>query len=292
MRKIKTFCLSLLGEFIKFLFDMGILKPVEGINKEENRNERIIVSLTSYGRRVSKILPYTIFSLLFQTKKPDMIIVWLDNEHWNDENLPKKLLDLKKYGLTIRFCDDLGSYKKLIPALHDFPDDIIITCDDDVYYTRNMVERLVLEYEKNPTSVHVHRAHHITFTKTGSLEEYNNWKHEVSRENNHLVFATGVGGCLYKKSLLYKDVCNKELFLKLAPKADDVWFYFMELLEHTSCSVLQKQGEVFIPLDGFYQFFHSGARLTSSNCFESQNDVQIQSVMNYYNVSSKDLQAW
>ena len=55
--------------------------------------------MTSYGRRVAAVLPYTIISLLRQTYKPDRIVLWLDDEHWNDNNLPALLKRLKAHAL-------------------------------------------------------------------------------------------------------------------------------------------------------------------------------------------------
>ena len=262
---------------------------MENINRQEFRQEKVIISLTSYGRRVSKILPYTIISLLRQTYKPDMIVLWLDSDNWNDDNLPKRLVKLKQYGLTIKYCKDLKSYKKLIPALEMFPNDIIVTCDDDIFYKKDMLGRLMKEYEKDPTRIYAHRAHKLKFSEGGELLPYNDWENQVSGVAGNLVFPTGVAGCLYKRSLLYKDICREDLFMKLAPKADDVWFYFMGLLQHTSRYVLPYQGDICIPLDGFYQYFHRNASLAASNCKESQNDVQIQKVMDYYSIKASDL---
>ena len=53
--------------------------------------------MTSYGRRVEKsVVYYSLVSILRQTVKPDRIILCLDGIKWNDENLPKKLVSLKK----------------------------------------------------------------------------------------------------------------------------------------------------------------------------------------------------
>ena len=51
-----------------------------------------------------------------------------------EENLPRDLLKLRSFGLTIDWCENLRSYKKLIPAIEKYPDDIIVTADDDVFY--------------------------------------------------------------------------------------------------------------------------------------------------------------
>ena len=284
MKKIYVLLKSILGEFVKLFCNIGLIKILGNINRQEFRQEKVIISLTSYGRRVSKILPYTLISLLRQTYKPDMIVLWLDSDNWNDDNLPKKLVKLKQYGLTIKYCKDLKSYKKLIPALEMFPNDVIVTCDDDIFYKKDMLERLMKEYEKDPTRIYVHRAHKLKFSEKGELLPYNDWENQISGVAGNLVFPTGGAGCLYKRSLLYKDICREDLFMKLAPKADDVWFFFMEVLQRIPRYVLPYRGYIYIPLDGFYQYFHKEASLAASNCKESQNDVQIRNVMNYYHL--------
>ena len=289
MDKLRILLFSMCGEFLKLYYLLRLWSFPCGVNRRENRKEKVIVSLTSYGRRVSKILPFTIISLLRQTYRPDMIILWLDSDNWNDDNLPNRLVRLRQYGLTIKYCKDIKSYKKLIPALEMFPNDIIVTCDDDIFYKKDMLERLMNEYEKDPTRIYTHRAHRLKFSEKGELLPYNDWENQISGVAGNLVFPTGGAGCLYKRSLLYKDICREDLFMKLAPKADDVWFFFMEVLQRTPRYVLPYRGYIYIPLDGFYQYFHKDASLAASNCKESQNDIQIRNVMEYYSIVSVDL---
>lgn len=289
MSKLKIIIISIIGEFLKIYYRCFRFNIGYGLNKEEKRTERVIISLTSYGHRVSSILPFTIYSLLRQTYKPDVILLWLDADNWNEENIPESLKKFRKCGLTIKFCEDIKSYKKLIPTLELFPNDLIITTDDDIFYRKNMVERLIDYYKKDPSCVYAHRAHRVGFDSDGNLLPYNNWEEEISNEVGPIVFPTGSGGCLYKRSLLYKDICDKNLFMRLTPKADDVWFYFMERLQKTNCKVLPYKGYIYIPLDAFYQHFHKGSNLANSNCNELQNDLQIKAVMDYYGLLSKDL---
>ena len=63
------------------------------------------------------------------------------------------------------------------------------------------------------------------------------WKILLSRAKffNKLV---GVGGVLYPPNCLYKDVCNSELFMELAPTNDDQWFWFMAILSNTKIKVV------------------------------------------------------
>lgn len=289
MNRLRILFLAICGELLKLYYRMGLGRVPYGLNREEKRKERIVVSLTSYGRRVKSVLPYAIISLLRQTCKPDLIVLWLDEEHWNDRNLPKSLKKLREKGLTVRYCEDLKSYKKLIPTLKAYPDDIIITVDDDVFYRKDLLKRLILAYKKDSSRIYAHRAHQILFGKDGTLLPYSDWKLKVSGVGGRSIFPTGVGGCLYKRSLLYKDVCRDDLFMSLAPRADDVWFYFMEVLQGTECVALPDSGNIFIPLDTFYQYFQRDASLSALNCKESQNDVQIVQVMNHYSLRTENL---
>lgn len=76
-----------------------------GVNKGY-RKEKNVVSLTSYPKRISTVW-ITIETLLWQSIKPDVIILWLaDSQFDGVESLPRELLNLQKRGLSIRFCDD------------------------------------------------------------------------------------------------------------------------------------------------------------------------------------------
>ena len=140
---------------IKFAYRIGKSYKLAEITKSgvttEKREQKIIISLTSFPERI-KYVSKTICSLLDQTLKPDMIILWLADEQFSnkEKDLPESLLKLRKYGLTIRWYKDIKSFKKLIPAILEFPDDIIIAVDDDFYFERNLIELLYSSYQKNP----------------------------------------------------------------------------------------------------------------------------------------------
>lgn len=288
LKKIQILSRSVLGEFIKVYYKMFKPVAVNAINSEP-RQRKVIVSLTSYGRRVSENLAVTIWSLLRQTYKPDAVILWLDKEKWNDALLPDCIKRLQKQGLTVKYCKDVRSYTKLIPALEMFPDELIITVDDDLFYKSTTVQRLVEAYEKNPNRIYAHRAHRPLFDKDNKLKPYNDWELELAPTEMQPVFLTGCGGVLYDKKLLHDDILREDLYMKLAPNADDVWFYFMTVLKKTETVVIPRKNCTYIPLDNFYQLFHKDARLAASNCKESRNDVQIRNVMEYYGLKDTDI---
>ncbi len=202
-----------------------------GINADK-RTPKIIVSLTSFPERMYEI-HYTLYSLLTQKVKPDEVVLWLAEEQFpnGEQDIPEVVLNMKKNGLTIKWCNDLRSYKKLIPSLKEFPDDIIVVVDDDVYYPNDWLEKLYKQHLKTPKCVIGHRGHKIMLNDAGHPKPYRQWKRNSTLlKASYRHFMTGCGGVLYPPHSLYKDVDNIELFQKLAPFADDIWFWAMSVL--------------------------------------------------------------
>ena len=202
------------------------------------REPRLIVSLTSYPRRIN-VVPQVINSLLRQSLKPDMVILWLAENEFpeRERNLPKTLLRYVKFGLTIKWCHNIRSYKKIIPALYCFPNDVIVTADDDSIYPEYWLERLYSSYLRFPNEVHCHHAFRI------KLDEYYKI---LGRENctgsGPLKFnehAVGIGGILYPPHLLPKESLNESTFMSIAPTDDDMWLWAMERIENVQVRLVE-----------------------------------------------------
>jgi hypothetical protein len=253
----------------------------------EKRNLKIIVSLTSYPAKIPRI-HYTIISLLQQTVKPDEIILWLGNEQFpnRNEDLPIELIKLLEHGLTIKYCKDIRSYKKLIPALPEYSSDIIVTADDDVFYPNNWLELLINSYQQDQTAIHCHRAHKITFTQNDDICSYNDWKGTIEYNEtiaSYTNFMTGVGGVLYPPHVLHSDVTNESLFLKLAPYADDIWFWAMAVLNGTKICVVKNNFVKMLPNYPIeYKDIINLDGLCAVNVMQCRNDVQIKQVLKHY----------
>lgn len=241
----------------------------------------LVVTLTSYGRRAVKTVPHVLASLLFQTKRPDRIILWLDNVNFSEERLPKRLKHIRdKYGVEIYFCEDIRSYKKLIPTLHICPDDVLVTVDDDLVYKRRLLECLYNAYLETPT-MRICALAHQPVVENGAFVPYRKWGHNVIYNTSKRIFPLGGAGTLYPPHSLHKDVVDKALFMKLAPMADDVWFWAMGEIVGTETRLIDF-GYPFYSIDLLYQLLHKDASLMSSNLHEDNNDVQIKNVLEYY----------
>jgi hypothetical protein len=109
-------------------------------------NERIIVSLTSYKQRIEG-LPVTLDSIFAQTVPPDLVVLNLAN----GEELSSKMQSyFKEKRIELFYVDDTKVYKKLIPTLKRYPDDLVICIDDDWIYPPQMIEEFMEFHKKHP----------------------------------------------------------------------------------------------------------------------------------------------
>lgn len=221
--------------------------PNKGITHVK-RSPQLIVSLTSYPKRIS-VVHKVINSLLRQSLKPDMLVLWLAEEEFpkREKELPKSLLQYTKHGLTIKWCANYRSYKKLIPSLLEFPEDIIVTADDDSIYSEQWLEALHDSYLHYPTNIHGHHAFKYSFD-----EQYNIIDSKIVTTAQTLSkseMLIGVGGILYPPHSLYKDITISHLYATLAPNNDDFWFWAMARLQGTPIRLIENYCDNIVCLD-------------------------------------------
>lgn len=264
-----------------YLIDHILHDSEPGITNIKYGDCEIIVSLTTYGRRLHEAA-FAIESIMQQTLKANRIILWLSHEDY--KSIPFNLKLLEKRGLEIMECDDLLSYKKIIPTIIRYPNDVIITIDDDVYYDFDILEHLITAYQNNPDFIHCNRAHRMTFYQTGELKPYMEWDWYV--ENNgpdKLNFFTGCGGVLYPPHCLDDEVLDKSVFMDICRFADDVWLNAMALKKGTLVNKVftrNLNGEDFLD-NGNVQ----DTALNKINTMgEKLNDIQIEAVFTKYNL--------
>ena len=164
-----------------------------------------------------------------QTIKPDFLELWIAENDF--DKLPAAVLALRDHGLLIKVCPDLRSYKKIIPALGQHPDALIVTADDDAYYWPTWLEELVDAYDPNVREVLCHRAHRMVVREGRCPAPYSDWVFDVAdTAPSPTIFPTGVGGILYRPGIFMPEIVREELFQKYCPTNDDIWFYWMALL--------------------------------------------------------------
>lgn len=273
-------------ELLKQDYEKEILKFTgESILNYKNQDvPQIIVSLTTYNKRIYDV-HLVIESLFRQTIMPNKIILWLAEDEFDDMNIPRILKNLELKGLEIGYCKDLKSYKKLIPTLEKYTNDIIITVDDDILYPIDFVENLYKEYKKDEKNIYFYIGHKIIL-KDGKVQPYCKWKFNYQGlEKTFLTLPTGVGGILYPPNSLNKEVLNIENLIILAPRADDIWFKAMGLKNEFKCKKIKLNDEFskkFIQIKSGQDI-----ALHLTNLGENQNDIQLKAVFDYYNLWEK-----
>ena len=247
-------------------------KPWKSGVTQTKREREIIISLTSHPPRIESTY-MTINTLLQQDLKPDRVILWLAREQFpNPENLPRKLLRLQKYGLEIRWYHDIRSYKKLIPALKEFPDAVIVTVDDDCYYPRDTIRILVEEFERHPMDIICHA---ITHPKLGEDNHIhiNTTQTDCRGTSKYIYKMLGCNGVLYTRGLLDDEVFNETCFMTEAPTNDDIYFWAMAVKKGTKIRQAKNANENVWMTDPKSQYDSSlGVYNLENNLYEQVNN--------------------
>lgn len=254
----------------------------QGISLENKRKRKLIVSMTSIPIRIDKVW-LTVESLLRQTYKPDKIVLWLAEEEFPRKEIPVRLAEQQKRGLEIRYCGNLRSYKKFYYTAKEYPDDYIVTVDDDIIYAEDMLETLVKAYRKNPGCIICNRSHYIKRYNV-RLRTYNNWlKYEnrqfIEEKPSFYNFFTSGGGTLFPMFMMNRKVLDKDVFMHLAPYADDVWLNFCAW--KSDIKTLNTKGIL-----GYIIAIESSADkgLSQINLLYHRNDEQIERVLKYLEI--------
>lgn len=115
------------------------------------KTERIIVSLTTWAPRIKNI-PTVLDSIFNQTLLPDLVVINFSE----GEIIPKEIqIYLDEHHVECNFVPDTKVYKKLIPTLKKYPNDCVISIDDDWIYPAGMIEDFMdihKRYPNNPIS--------------------------------------------------------------------------------------------------------------------------------------------
>ena len=244
------------------------------------RAKRLIVSLTTYPRRigtVGKVLQ-TIYQ---QTKKPDKVILWLAEEQFpgKEGDLPEDLIRLiRENRLTVRWCRDLRSHKKYFHAFQEYPQDLVVTVDDDLEYSPKMLAQLYASYLLYPEAVSAVRTHLMVMSEEKSLLPYARWGHELDALLNvpsMQLLATSGAGTLHPPGLFRREFFDWDVIRDTCLHADDLWLKAMELLSDVPV-VQAAPNEPLRVLPGTQE-----ESLFDINYRQGQNDVQLQNIIRW-----------
>ena len=260
--------------------------PVESTHESDSVSTtaiprpRLIVSMTSFPDRISTIAP-CIDSLLTQTRPADQFILWLSTDQFPGEELDLPADVMSKVGARFQIewvSGDIGPHKKYYYAMRAFPDDLVVTVDDDVIYHDRLLEYLYEGHQENPHAVIAERANLMLFKPSGQLREYDGWIYDcqfLRGTTSYQLLPTGIGGVLYPPHSLPPEAFDLDAFMELAPRADDLWLKAMTAANGYPVWMPRRRS-------GYRPIEEAQAvGLWRSNSFHGQNDAALHRVLGY-----------
>ncbi len=253
-------------------------KKVEDFELKDRKEIPVIVSLTSIPSRLHT-LHIVIRSLLDQEVLPKKILLWLNDSLSNE--IPPQLSKLLSDRFEIKYSSLTCSHRKLIHSLELFGDELIVTCDDDLIYRKNWLKLLYKEHLKYPDDVIANQTRYIRVDSEGEVLPYKQWTYpDKGILNPKAIIPIGAGGVLYPPKSLAKETTNEHLFLKLTPKADDLWFKAMSTKHGTTSREASIKADYPIPIIGSQK-----ESLKKTNIDKDKNRIQWIAVSEYFNIT-------
>lgn len=261
------------------------LSAIEGGKKL--RDDSIVVSMTTFPARISYV-HLAIKSLLNQTVKPWKIILWLAKEQFQNVEIPEQLRALCAYGLEIRFCEeDLLAHKKYYYAMQEFPEQIIVTYDDDIIYPEDSLEKLLAMHKQYPDTIICNRGREIKM-ENGFVAAYKDWK--VSGRvpagiPSYRVMASTGAGTLYPPHCMPEETFDIEKIRALALTADDLWMKVMSIQGGVPVVKSQTRGKALCISKA-----KQDVTLAHQNVDQNLNDQVIKNLLVHYPQALRALQ--
>jgi hypothetical protein len=247
-----------------------------------NIHSNIIVSLTSFPARID-VLHLALRSVFNQTEKPQKIVLWLGVEQFpqGEHELPNSILELKPLGLEIKFCEDIKAHKKYFFAFQQYPNNMIVTIDDDIIYPVNMLETLLATHYKYPEAVVANRVRHMKI-ENNEIKPYRDWKINGVDANipSILTFSTGAGGVLYQPHFFRKSFFDIDGIKKTNCRNDDIWLKAGQIENHIPTVFTHSYFKQFIEIPDSQM-----ESLFSTNVFGADNDRQIREIFEYFGIN-------
>lgn len=190
-----------------------------------------VVSLTTYPARVGNV--WRVIEMAAHQKEIKdkyAICLYLIESEFEGIELPKKIKELQKRGLTIKFNkENLKCHNKYFYAFQDYPEKSIITIDDDLQYNHHSISGLIKKSKKYPKCI-IYNLGSFILKKM----PFKTWPAAVSQCSPHLdIYPLGVGGILYPPYACNEIVKKADVIKSTCLCADDMWLNFCSRINNT-----------------------------------------------------------
>jgi hypothetical protein len=219
--------------------------------------------------------------LLDQDMAPDEVVLWV--AHGDRAQVPRRVENLERNGLSISTCEDLKSYKSSIPSLLAYPNAFVLVAGDDVQYPKGWVRRFCEAYT-TPREILCQGARRILMDDKGP-GPYAQWPRLTHAADGDGIFPVGRGGILYPPGCLTSEATNIDKAMRLAPWGDDIWLYWMARRAGTTHRMVTPAGKIRDwPGTGESSLWHTRNR-------DGGNDAQIAAMIAVYGWSGPPAEA-
>jgi hypothetical protein len=267
---------------LKRVRDLAYLVPSPRVRGTQDKAD-VTVALTSFPARISYVAR-TIESLQRQTVRPARIVICLARGQFVGRQLPMSLrIQLRRPNVLLLWVEeDTRSFKKLVPVRRRFPEEVIVTVDDDVTYHRRFLQHLLDVADDHPGAIVGTRGWELS-VEDGSLAPYLAARSANARSVQDRVLLTGIGGILYPPRALAPSLLSDPLAHELCPTADDIWFWAVARVTGTSTICAPPPKPPFREIAAL----HGTVGLNTINNDEGANDVQLRRVIRHFDLHDR-----
>lgn len=196
-------------------------------------NKKIILSMATMPSRKVRLLE-NLPSIYGQSYDFDILILNINNNVTNEDmDWYNGLTAIYKKMIIVRGDDKWKSCNKLLYALKQYPDDIIITIDDDIYYPKDCIRKLIQQYEITPQCIISHEINPMKI-KNGKLSYINGFDIKLKQREwgKYLSSCTLYPPHTFDNTDLYD--YDKMMYCTNG-NHDELWFWIHSTLNGVQC---------------------------------------------------------
>lgn len=196
-------------------------------------NKLVIVSMTTIPQRMKR-LSDNLPSLINQSYKFDKLVINIDDNLTEEEYKWYDALKKQDQRIEINKAEaKWRSCNKLLPTLKKYPEDIIITLDDDVYYPKHSIRYLVEEYLRHPECIIAHEVNPIRFT-----DDYVTYINIVNPKLMQIEWGKYLSNCALFPPHVFDgtDLYDYDKMMKCTNGThDELWFWIQSTINGVQC---------------------------------------------------------
>lgn len=196
------------------------------------KKEKVIVSMTTIPSRREKLIDVNLKSLLNQSYNFDKLEINID-DNLTDEDYEfyESLKDLDSR-IEINICESKWrSCNKLLPTLIKYPNDIIITVDDDLNYPKDTILKLIEKYKDNQDCIITHATSPIIM-RDGKFKCVKNDSFDVRLEQKSFSKYLSCACLFPPRTFDGTDIFNYDKMYELTEGThDELWFWVNSTLK-------------------------------------------------------------